>query len=647
MIKLLDVNISFGARPILADVNWMLGDQDRVGLVGENGSGKSTLLKVMTGAVGPDRGKIETTRNLKIGYLPQEGLSHQGKTLDQEMKSALTHILSLEEEHKKIEQELESTSLPPEKQQELVERMADLMDKFQLSGGYELKAEIGRVLSGLGFKEHERERTVESFSGGWQMRIALAKLLLSKPRVLLLDEPTNHLDLEARNWLEQYLREYPYAYLIVSHDRYFLDVTIDRIVEMENGAVIDYRGNYSYYLGERERRIGAAESAYEKQQLEVQRIHSFINKYRADKKRASQVQSRMKKLDKIKPLCLPSKSKPVYFHFPPAPRGPQVMIRIERGTKSYGDNLVLDEVELALVRGEKVALVGENGAGKSTLLEILSQRKKLDQGTLEYGDGTQIAFFGQDVDDELDPRDTVLDAIGKGAPFDMHSRLRSLLGMFLFTGDDVDKKVSVLSGGEKSRLALARLLLRPANLLILDEPTNHLDLRAKEVLMDAFKNYTGTLLYVAHDRYFLEGLPERVLEVRGHKVRSYPGDYSDYLYARQREENDMADEPESPKAAVAKNDKNGPEDKAKAKAERIKKREEEKARHRAEQKKKKRNIELEREISESEERIKKIVEATSDPKVASDYVRLMGLTKEKEELLEKLDDLYLEWEGLV
>jgi len=646
MIKLVDITVSFGGEPILDQVSWMLGDKDRIGLVGENGSGKTTLLKVMAGELEPERGEVEVPRGTSIGYLPQQGIVHRGNTLEEEMRKALAPILRLEEEHKEIERRLESGNLEPEAQHKLFHRMTELMDQFRIRGGYELEPKIGRVLNGLGFKESDRQKPVEIFSGGWQMRIALAKLLVSEPEILLLDEPTNHLDLDARNWLEEFLKEYPYSYLIVSHDRYFLDVTIDRIVEVEAGRLTDYYGNYSFYLEDKERRVEAATKAYEKQQEEIAKLKAFIAKYRADKKRAGQTSDRVKRLEKMVLLDPPRETRPPRFKFPPAPRGPYEMLVLKGMAAGYDGFEVLSGVDLMLKRGEKAAIVGPNGAGKSTLMEILSGRKALAAGTRKLGDNVTLAYFGQDAGDELEPNDTVYDALAKDAPFDMVPRLRSLLGAFLFSGDDIYKKVSVLSGGEKSRLALARLLLKPANLLLLDEPTNHLDLRAKEVLMNAFRDFTGTLVFVAHDRYFMEDLPDRILEVGGRKVASYTGDYTDYLYAKAREElslhNISGSEGIAQEVALKK-----PEPKPEkpvAKDERIRKREEDKARTRMEQKRKRRLEELEKLISEKEEDLKRIEEDMFSPSVASNYSKIMELTLAKKDLEQKLDSLYAEWD---
>jgi len=649
MIKLVNITVSFGGEPILGEVSWMLGDHDRVGLVGENGSGKSTLLMVMARELEPERGEIEMPRGQSVGYLPQQGIVHAGNTLEQEMRKALAPIIGLDQEHKMIEQQLSAPGLGQAAQEKLLHRMTELMDQFRLRGGYELDARIGRVLKGLGFNESEREKPVESFSGGWQMRIALAKLLVSEPQILLLDEPTNHLDLDARNWLEDFLREYPYSYLIVSHDRYFLDVAIDKIVEVEAGRLTDFYGNYSYYLAEKEQRVEAHCRAYKRQQDEIAKLKAFIAKYKADKKRAGQTSDREKRLEKMELIDPPAETRPVHFKFPPPPRSPNDVLALKNASARYGDYTVFSGVELMLHRGEKVAIVGPNGAGKSTLMEILSGKKPLAQGSRRLGDKVEFAYFGQDAGDELDPGDTVYDAVLKNAPLDMVPKLRSLLGAFLFSGDEIYKKCSVLSGGEKSRLALAKLLLKPANLLLLDEPTNHLDLRAKEVLMNAFREFKGTLVFVAHDRYFMEDLPDQIIEVNDHQIRSYAGDYTDYLFAKTRElQNLVPGRAAKTQAAVSpappKEEPKPEQDPAKE--ERLRRREEDKARARLEQKRKKRLEELEKLIAGTESELKQIEQDLYSPAVVTNYARIMELTLAKKDLEQKLDSLYTEWDKL-
>ncbi len=635
MIKLLQATLSYGDRYILDRADWMLGDGDRVGLVGENGSGKSTLIKVMAGMQGLDFGRVEKTSGLEIGYLPQEQVNHKGRTLEEEAKTALAHLVKLEALHEEIEEKLESEGLSPEQQEALLKHMAEVMDSYQLQGGYEAEAGMKRILFGLGFSEDDLARPVQSFSGGWQMRIALAKILLQGPGAMLLDEPTNHLDVEARDWLESFLEECEGSYLVVSHDRYFLDVVTERIVEIENGRLCDYRGNYSFFLAEKRKRIKSAQAAYDKQQQEIKKIKSFISKYKADKKRAGQVQSRAKRLTKMEALDPPPQNeRSVHFKFPPPPRGPLRVVSLEGVGKSFGHTQVLSAADVTITRSEKVAVVGKNGSGKSTLLSIIAGRMEPDAGTRRQSPGVEAGYFGQEAADGLYDYDTVYEAIEKHAPFELQPRVRSLLGAFLFSGEDVDKKVKALSGGERSRLALAKLLLRPANLLVLDEPTNHLDLKAKEVLMQALKEYTGALVFVSHDRYFLENLPHRVLEVRGREVASYPGVYSDYLLARERRET----------GGLKKSNKRFSA--SMHKRERKRKRQEVKDVEKQQVKTQKRMKSLEGEIEDMEREMEGLEKEVSDPGNASDYQKLMELEDRKKQVYEKIEALYGEWEEL-
>jgi len=648
MIKLVNVSVSFGGEKILDRVSWMLGDGHKVGLVGENGSGKSTLLKVMAGEIGMEQGRVEIARGTRIGYLPQEGIAHKDNTLIEEMRKAFPGLSEIEQEIKELERELSRVDLDEETKTRLAHLLTELGEKFGLRGGYELEAKIGKVLKGLGFKERDWDKRVDDFSSGWQMRIALAKVLVSEAMILLLDEPTNYLDLEARNWLEEFLKGYPGSYLIVSHDRFFLDVTVDKIVEIERGRLFDYYGNYSYYLEEKEQRVSAQSRAYEKQQEEIARIKAFIDKYKADKKRAGQCSDRLKRLERMELIEPPIETKTVHFKFPPAPRSANEILVLKDAEVKYGDFVVFKDLNLRLLRGEKIALVGENGAGKSTLLSVLAGEKELSGGMRKLGEKVELAYFGEEAGEELWSDDTVFDALSREAPFDMFPKLRSLLGAFLFSGDDIYKKCKVLSGGEKSRLALARLLLKPANLLLLDEPTNHLDLRAKEVLLNAFRDYTGTLVFVAHDRYFLEELPNRILEVKDGRVNSYLGNYSDYLYAKQREEKlSPAEMEQEPKQMIERIEEKERVEGRIEKTARIQKREEERVRTKLEQRLKKRLKELEDLIAKEEGLLKEIEEEMYKPEIGSNYQRLIELTLKKKEQSENLEMLYLDWEKLV
>ncbi len=407
-----------------------------------------------------------------------------------------------------------------------------VQEAFRQRGGYSMETEVAKVLRGLGFAEEDWEKPCEQFSGGWQMRIALARLLLQRPNLLLLDEPTNHLDLPARDWLEAYLAAYPYAVVLVSHDRFFLDQVVTRIVEVWNGQLSEYPGNYSRYLEERDRRIGALFEAKSRQDEEIARIEAFISRFRYQANKASLVQSRVKQLEKIERIQVPPARRRIAFRFPAPPKGGRLTLELTQVAQGYGERTIFAGVDLAVEKGERIALVGANGAGKSTLMRILAGQEAPQAGTRSEGHNLHLAYFAQDQAKVLDPGRTVLEEITAAAPFEMVPRVRDILGSFLFSGDDVQKKVAVLSGGERNRLALANLLLRPANLLLLDEPTNHLDLQSKEVLLDSLKSYDGTLIFVSHDRYFVDALATRIIEVADGRIASYPGNYEDFLRAK-------------------------------------------------------------------------------------------------------------------
>ncbi len=641
MIKLQNIEIAFGDKTILAGADWTLGDRDHVGLVGENGSGKTTLLKVIAGLIEPDRGRIEGGKNLEIGYLPQYGVELSANTLEQEMRLAVKPLLELQEEQQVIEAQLASGELTADEQERLVHRMSELMDSFRLRGGYEIESRIGRILAGLGFRQDDRDKPLRHFSGGWKMRIALAKLLLAQPHVLLLDEPTNHLDIDARNWLEEFLKEYPAAWVLVSHDRYFLDVTTRSILEIEEGVITSYQGNYTSYLKKKQEKINQEQKEYEKYLDYVARQKAFINKYKADKKRAAQVQSRMKMLEKLEPVEPPRRQKTINIEFPPPPPSPRELLRLTAASKSYGNNAVLENADLIIYKGEKIAVLGPNGAGKSTLLRILAGREEPEGGHCEQSPRTGVAFFHQGAGDELDPNITVLDTLANTAHLESVPRIRDILGAFLFSGEDQEKKVEELSGGEKSRLAMARLMLTPANLILLDEPTNHLDLSSKEVLHHAFKKFAGAIVYVTHDRYFLENIPDRVVEVKDKAVTTYLGDYADFVHARDK--NVFLEDVQPPKKpgreAVIDSSKD-------SKARRIQKKEEDKQKQRQRQQKEKRLGKVESSIADKEKELSALEEKMSDPAVSCDYHKLLELEENKSSLKSELEQLYNEWETL-
>jgi ATP-binding cassette, subfamily F, member 3 len=535
MIHLKNVSLSFGGQVLFRDVSWQLHPQDRVALVGPNGSGKSTLMKILAGLQQPDSGEIAAVRGTTFGYLPQDGIVVQGRSLFDEVKSVFESLLSMKAEMTRIETTLESA--PAAESEKLLARYGHLQDQFSAQGGYTMDPTVGNVLRGLGFEPSEWGRPCESYSGGWQMRIALARLLVQRPGVLLLDEPTNHLDIEARNWLEDYLHDYPGAIVLVSHDRFFLDVTVKRCTEIAQCRLIDYHTNYSGFEVEREQRWAAVEEAYRRQQEEIEHIERFISRFRYQASKASQVQSRVKMLEKIERIePPPGYAKKIRFRLPEAPRSGQVVLKAEGLSKSYGENSVLRSVGLQLVRGEKVALVGHNGAGKTTLIRLLAGVLPADSGRATLGHNVLMQYFAQDQNQSLDPSRTVLEEVASSAPYQMIPHLRGILGGFLFSGESVDKPVAVLSGGERNRVALAKLLLVPSNLLLLDEPTNHLDLASKDVLLDALKKYTGTVLFVSHDRHFVDELAQKVVEVEAGRLTEHLGNYESYLQKKAAEE---------------------------------------------------------------------------------------------------------------
>jgi ATP-binding cassette subfamily F protein 3 len=516
-------------------LNWVINAEDRVGLVGANGTGKSTLLKMLAGLEPLDRGSISAAKNLTTGYLPQDGISLSGRTVLQECLSAFGPLLEIEKEMETLTHRMGELDPKSEEYQQVIERYDRISTEFLRCDGYTLEAQTSAVLSGLGFSTEDAYRAVEEFSGGWQMRIALAKLLLTKPNLLLLDEPTNHLDLEARNWLEQFLHDYPGAVVLVSHDRYFLDVTINRILELWNKRAYFYPGNYEKYLKQKEDRRIQLDAAYKNQKDRIDQIEAFINRFRYQATKAKQVQSRIKELDKIERIEIPPEEKTIHFSFPQPPLSGRMVAEFHGVAKSYGQKRVFSDFNFIVNRGDRIALVGVNGAGKSTLIKIFAGAETPTAGEFRLGHNVKVDYFAQDQYKALDPNARLLDDLTSVAPTNLsdQTRLRSLLGCFLFSDDEVFKRIGVLSGGERNRYALARMLLVPPNFLLLDEPTNHLDLRAKDVLLESLQKYTGTVVFVSHDRYFIDKLATRVFEIENGVLEDYPGNYEDYLWQKE------------------------------------------------------------------------------------------------------------------
>ncbi len=536
MIQLTSAGKRFGPKLLFEDLNWLITQNEKVGIVGANGTGKSTLLKVLGGIETLDYGSITPARNTTFGYLPQDGLQLSGRTVFDECMSVFSSLRALEQEMQDLAHKMGELDPASAEYAQVAERYQRISGHFHMNDGYALDSQVGTVLDGLGFKKEDWTRYTEEFSGGWQMRIALGKLLLSKPNLLLLDEPTNHLDLETRNWLEQYLLAYPFAYILISHDRYFLDVTVDRIAEIWNKRVHFYSGNYEKYLAQKQERRDSLVAAYKNQRERIEQLEAFINRFRYQATKAKQVQSRIKELEKIERIEVPQDERTIHFTFPqPKPSG-RLVVEATDISKSYGPKHVFSNGSFTIQRGDRIALVGVNGAGKSTLIKLLTGVEPLTDGTLTLGHNVEPDYFAQDQYKELDPASRMLDDLSDVAPQKSVTELRGVLGSFLFSDDDVFKPIGVLSGGERNRYALARMLLHPSNFLLLDEPTNHLDMRAKDVLLESLEKYNGTVVFVSHDRYFIDKLATRVFEIGDGRIEVFPGNYEDYLWRKQREQ---------------------------------------------------------------------------------------------------------------
>ncbi len=528
-VQFTKVSLAYGDRDLLKEVGLNLASGSRAALAGANGSGKSTLMKVIAGVIAADSGERAVQKGTRVSYLPQSGIVHSGKTLLAEAETAFGSIAALVARMEEIGRVLEGTVADDERTAALVAEHHALHEAVESSGYYERALRLSMVLGGLGFSEEDFDRGVEEFSGGWQMRIALAKVLLEAPDILLLDEPTNYLDIEARAWLEQYLRDFKGGYLLVSHDRYFLDVCTDEVYELFQGNLKRYVGNYSDYEKVRAVELASLLARYEAQKEEIAKTEDFIRRFRYNQSKAAMVQDRIKRLEKMELIEIPENLKKIHFSFPPPPHSGRIALTLEGLGKRYGERRVLSGLDLLVEAGEKLVVVGRNGAGKTTLLRILASVDPDYEGKVVLGAGISIGYFSQDVAETMSGAQSVMEALEADAPTDLIPKLRDLAGAFLFRGDDVHKSVSVLSGGEKSRLALLKLLLHPVNLLILDEPTNHLDLHSKDVLLDALKGYPGTVIFVSHDRAFMEALATKTLELSAGRPRIFYGDYGYYL----------------------------------------------------------------------------------------------------------------------
>ncbi|MGE5805629.1 MAG: ABC-F family ATP-binding cassette domain-containing protein [Ignavibacteria bacterium] len=530
MIDLSNISLQFGGKYLFRDVNYKINSGDKISLVGANGSGKSSLLKIIKGEIEPEKGKINRQKRISIGYLPQENVTHRGKTLLEEAKSALSDIIYLQEKEVLITSRLSTENISDEERNDLINQLGELHHRLEELDSFSAESKVEKILSGLGFQESDFSRATEEFSGGWQMRIALSKILISQNEIILLDEPTNHLDMDSLEWLINFMKNYQNSLLIVSHDKYFINQVTNKTLEIFNGRFYSYNGNYNDYLGFKEERDRQAEAQIILQQKKIEETEKFIERFRYKATKARQVQSRIKMLKKIEVVEAPENLSEINIRFPEPPKSGIVNLELVSVSKSYGNNEIFKDLDLQISRGDKIALVGPNGAGKTTLAKILAGITPVTKGERIPGYNTIISYYAQDIADDLNPE---LDIIGtmeessEGIPV---NRLRTLLGSFLFHGDDIFKKISVLSGGEKSRVALAKMLLTKSNLLILDEPTNHLDFSSKEVLKNALINFAGSLVIVSHDVDFLTPIATKTIEIRHGKITTYEGGIEYYIF---------------------------------------------------------------------------------------------------------------------
>lgn len=534
MISISDVFIKYGDRVLLDYINLSIMDGDKVGLTGRNGAGKSTLLKVIAGELSPDEGKITIGGNATLGFLHQEMYLPKGKTVMEETLTAFDQVIKLQRQIAEINDDIaHRTDYESNEYHKLLDRFSDMNERFRVLGGDSMQADTEKVLHGLGFKQNDFNRLTDEFSGGWQMRIELAKMLLKRPDFLLLDEPTNHLDIESIIWLEQFLINYSGAVIIISHDKQFLDNITKRTIEIELGKAFDYKASYSKFVGLRKERREKQQAAFTNQQRVIAQKEKTINRFMAKANKTKMAQSMKKQLDKMERIEIDSSDTAgMNLRFPPAPRSGEVVIDAKMVTKNYGNLEVLKEVDFQILRGERVAFVGQNGQGKTTLAKILINVIAATSGDIKLGHNVQIGYYAQDQSDTLHQKSTVLETMEQHSPAELRTKLRGILGAFMFSGEDVDKKISVLSGGERARLAMACLLLKPFNLLVLDEPTNHLDIISKDILKKALQEYDGTLIVVSHDREFLADLTDKTIEFRDHKLFDHLGDVNYFLEKR-------------------------------------------------------------------------------------------------------------------
>lgn len=638
MISVNNLSITFSGNILFDDVSFIVNDKDRIGLVGKNGAGKTTLLRIISGMIESDKGSIVIPSDTKIGFLPQEMVISTNKTIFDETLEAFSEVLLLEKQIKKHTAELSHRSDHESAEYyKLIENLNDASEMYSILGGQTMIADTEKVLKGLGFSNEDFQRPVKTFSSGWQMRVELAKILLQKPDVILLDEPTNHLDIESIQWFEDYLQNFNGAVILVSHDRAFLDNVTLRTIEISLGKIYDYKANYSEYVILHEERIEQQMAGYNNQQKEIRDIEKFVERFRYKASKSRQVQSRIKKLNKLDIIDIDqTDNSKVHFRFPPAPHSGNVIIEARQLEKSYNSKLILKDINFNITKGERISLVGRNGEGKTTLTRMINGEIEF-KGSLKLGHNVTIGYYAQNQSDLLNPEKTVFETIDDIAVGDIRKQIRAILGSFLFGGDAIDKKVKVLSGGEKSRLALAKLLLTPSNLLILDEPTNHLDMTTKDILKTALLKYDGTLIIVSHDRDFLQGLTDRIFEFKNHGIKEFLGDIYDFLKNRKLETLSSL-QINSKKSFENKTDKNP----SASLIEKEKKKELEK-----EVRKLKKDIQnCESEISKIETEMKELDIKLKDPEFYKDYNNSADVIERYDKLNKQLSREMSNWEKL-
>ena len=638
MISINGLTVAYGGFTLLDNINFHISENDKIGLVGKNGAGKSTILKLICGLQSPTAGKVAVPSGIRIGYLPQIMEHHKGKSVIDETMTAFADMHAKEDELEKITKELaEREDYESKEYQNLIIRLNEINDSLSYTQSESPRVQAERTLIGLGFKYEELDRPTETFSQGWNMRIELAKILLSMPDVLLLDEPTNHLDIESIEWLESYLKDYKGSLVLISHDRKFLDNITNRTVEIMLGHIHDYKVPYSKYMELRKERIAQQKAAYENQQRMIEKSEEFIEKFRYKPTKSNQVQSRIKQLEKLERIEVDEEdSSALVVKFPPAPRSGDIAFKATDLTVGYGSKVVFSGASIEVRRGEKVALVGRNGEGKTTLMRVIMKELEPISGEAKTGHNVNIGYYAQNQEDILDKQDTVFETLDRIAVGDIRTKLRDILAAFLFKGEDIDKKVAVLSGGERARLAMAKLMLKPYNLLALDEPTNHMDIRSKDILKQALKSYDGTLIIVSHDRDFLDGLVDKLYEFRDGKVKEHLGTVAEFLERRKIEnlnELERHYKPAEEKPAEVHEKKTASQQEYQAK----------KFISKEEKRRKNRIAFLEKTIEETEGKMKVIEAKLANPAPEDD---IMELTREYLELKRDLDAKTDEWVSL-